>query len=91
MVLCGVYVMVEKFFVINMEYVLEMEVFVIKYNIYLFINYEIMWYFINYKVYEVIKNDEVGDICKVIVCDGYKGLVKFGINSEFLDWFVDLK
>ncbi len=37
------------------------------------------------------KDDEVGDIRKVIVRDGHKGPAKLGINSEFLDWLVDPK
>ena len=87
----GVHVMVEKPLAINMEHATEMKALATKHNIHLLTNYETTWYPTNHKAYEAIKNDEVGDIRKVIVRDGHKGPAKLGINSEFLDWLVDPK
>jgi predicted dehydrogenase len=38
---------------------------------------------------ELVNENKIGSIRKVIVHDGHKGPVKLGINSEFLDWLLD--
>lgn len=90
-VLRGIYVMVEKLLAVNLEYVWKMEFLVQEYNILLLINYEIIWYGFNYKVKLFVDEGVLGLICKMVIYDGYEGLIEIGCNLEFIDWFCDLK
>lgn len=88
-VLCGIYVMVEKLLVVNLEYVCCMVDLVKDYGIYLFINYEISWYVSNVEVQCLFKKEIIGDLCCFIFYIGYFGFIEIGCNEEFVIWFID--
>ena len=85
----GIHVMVEKPLAVSLEHAKKMETLANKHNIHLLTNYETTWYPSNHKAYELIENDSIGDIRKVVVRDGHRGPKKIGVNKEFLDWLID--
>lgn len=86
----GIHVMVEKPLAVNLEYALEMEKLAKNNKILLLTNYETTWYPSNQKVYDMLnKEQHIGDLRKVVVCDGHEGPKEIGCNSEFLDWLTD--
>jgi len=85
----GIHVMVEKPLAVSLKHAKKMEFLAKKHNIHLLTNYETSWYPTNHKAYELVMNDSIGDIKKVIIRDGHKGPKKIGVNKEFLDWLTD--
>ncbi len=85
----GIHVMVEKPLAVSLDHALKMEMLAKKHNIHLLTNYETTWYPSNHKAYELLFNDEVGEVRKVIVRDGHRGPKKIGVDKEFLEWLTD--
>jgi len=85
----GIHVMVEKPLAVSLDHARKMEALAKQYNIHLLTNYETTWYASNHKARELLKEDVIGDIRKVIVRDGHKGPKKIGVTSEFLNWLTD--
>jgi predicted dehydrogenase len=84
-----IHVMVEKPLAVSLEHAKKMEALAQKYKIQLLTNYETSWYPSNHKAYDLLKNDSIGSLRKIIVRDGHKGPKKIGVTSEFLDWLTD--
>jgi predicted dehydrogenase len=82
--------MVEKPLAVSVEHALQMERLVKQHSIHLLTNYETTWYASNHTAYEMI-NDErrIGDIRKIVVCDGHQGPQELGVPPEFLAWLTD--
>ncbi|TRX60887.1 Gfo/Idh/MocA family oxidoreductase [Fulvivirga sp. M361] len=85
----GIHVMVEKPLAVSLEHAKKMGALAKKHNIHLLTNYETTWYPTNHKAYELVRNDSIGAIRKVIVRDGHKGPKKIGVDHEFLEWLTD--
>jgi len=85
----GIHVMVEKPLAVNLDHAKKMQALAEKYKIHLLTNYETTWYASNHKMYEMVHNNAIGDLRKIVVHDGHKGPVEIGINQEFLDWLTD--
>lgn len=86
----GIHVMVEKPLAVNMEHAKKMAGLARQNNILLLTNYETTWYPSNHKVYEtIVEKNTLGDIRKVIVCDGHEGPKEIGCSQDFLDWLTD--
>ena len=86
----GIHVMVEKPLAVNMEHATRMAELSRKYNTFLLTNYETTWYPSNHEAYKMaVTKHEIGDIRKVVICDGHKGPKEIGCNQEFLDWLTD--
>lgn len=85
----GIHVMVEKPLAVSLEHAKKMEALAKKHEIHLLTNYETTWYPSNHKAYELLKQDSIGALRKVVVRDGHKGPKKIGVNPEFLDWLID--
>lgn len=86
----GIPVMVEKPLAVNMEHATKMAKLSEKYKTPVLTNYETTWYASNHKVYDIVnKQKAIGDIRKVIICDGHEGPKEIGCNVEFLDWLTD--
>jgi predicted dehydrogenase len=66
-----------------------MEALARKHNIHLITNYETTWYPTMEKSYELIKNNSIGEVKKVIIRDGHKGPAKINLDPEFLSWLTD--
>jgi len=86
----GIHVMVEKPLAVNMDHAEKMAALARQNKVLLFTNYETTWYPSNHKIYEtVVKNKALGDIRKVIVCDGHEGPKEIGCSQGFLNWLTD--
>jgi predicted dehydrogenase len=85
----GIHVMVEKPLAVNLKHARKMEALAKKHHIQLLTNYETTWYPTNHKAYELVKNDSIGSIRKVVVRDGHRGPKKIKVPDEFFDWLTD--
>ncbi|WP_242092084.1 Gfo/Idh/MocA family protein [Aestuariivivens sediminicola] len=85
----GVHVMVEKPLAVSLKHAESMEKLAKKHQIKLLTNYETTWYPTNHKAYQLLKENTIGELRKVIVRDGHKGPKKIGVNKEFLNWLTD--
>jgi predicted dehydrogenase len=85
----GIHVMVEKPLAVSLEHAKEMKELVEKYNIHLLTNYETTWYPSNHKAKDILDNQQIGDLRKMVIHDGHKGPKKIGVNEEFLNWLID--
>lgn len=85
----GIHVMVEKPLAVNLKHAKEMEKLATENNIQLLTNYETTWYPTNHKAYEMVNENTIGKVRKIIVRDGHKGPKEIGVNQEFLDWLTD--
>lgn len=85
----GIHVMVEKPLAVSMKHARKMEKLALQNNILLLTNYETTWYPSNHEGVEMINNNDVGELRKIIVYDGHQGPKEINVNSEFLDWLTD--
>jgi predicted dehydrogenase len=85
----GIDVMVEKPLAVSNKHAQSMLKLVEKNKIKLLTNFETSWYSSNQKSYEMISQNKIGDIRKIIVYDGHKGPKEIGVNKEFLEWLAD--
>lgn len=85
----GIHVMVEKPLAVSMDHARQMAELARKHNIHLLTNYETTWYPSNHKANELVTQNAIGALRKVIVRDGHKGPKKIGVNEEFLEWLTD--
>ncbi|MBK9016996.1 MAG: Gfo/Idh/MocA family oxidoreductase [Saprospiraceae bacterium] len=85
----GIHVMVEKPLAVSIKHARKMEALAKKHHVQLLTNYETTWYPTNHKAYELLQNDTIGSLRKVVVHDGHRGPKKIGVNKEFLDWLTD--
>ncbi len=87
----GIHVMVEKPLAINMDHARQMETLAKKYSIQLITNYETTWYSTNHIAKEMLQQDQLGKLRKVVVHDGHEGPKEIGVSAEFLEWLTDPK
>lgn len=87
----GIHVMVEKPLAVSMDHARQMQALAKKHNIQLLTNYETTWYATNHKAFEMVQQDRLGKLRKVVVHDGHEGPKEIGVNKEFLDWLIDPK
>ena len=85
----GIHVMVEKPLAISLDHAKKMADLARKHNIHLLTNYETSWYPTNVKAYELLHDGAIGDLRKVIVRDGHRGMNVVGRDSEFVQWLTD--
>ena len=86
----GVHVMVEKPLAVSGEHAQKMFELAEKHKITVLTNYETTWYPTNHRAYELAVTEKaLGNLRKIIVCDGHKGPKEIGVNQEFLDWLTD--
>jgi len=85
----GIHVMVEKPMAVNFEHAKKMKALAEQHNIHLLTNYETTWYPTNHKARDMVKEDKIGDLRKIVVHDGHEGPMEIGVNKEFLDWLAD--
>jgi len=55
------------------------------------VNYETTWYPSNHAAYDLVHQNAIGEIRKVVVHDGHQGPVKINVQPEFLAWLNDPK
>ena len=55
------------------------------------VNYETTWYRSNRAAYDLVHENAIGDIRKVVVHDGHSGPKEIGVEPWFLAWLTDPK
>lgn len=85
----GIHVMVEKPLAVNVDHAGKMLALAKKHHIFLLTNYETTWYGSNEKAYDIIAENKIGDLRKIIFYTGHSGPVEIGCNKEFLEWLTD--
>jgi glucose-fructose oxidoreductase len=53
------------------------------------VNYETTWYSSNAAIYQLVEDDVLGPLRKVVVHDGHNGPKEIGVPPEFLLWLTD--
>ena len=81
--------MVEKPLAVNLEHARKMADLAIEHGIHLLTNYETSWYGSNYAAYNLLPDDKVGDLRRLIIYTGHPGPIEIGCNEEFVEWLID--
>lgn len=55
------------------------------------VNYETTWYRSNHAAYDLVHQNALGEIRKVVVHDGHQGPAKIHVQPEFFAWLTDPK
>ncbi|MCC8425476.1 Gfo/Idh/MocA family protein [Mucilaginibacter sp. UR6-11] len=82
-------VMVEKPLAATLAQAKRMEALANKYKIKLLVNYETTWYPSFQYIYNIVNQDSIGKIRKMVIRDGHRGPVEIGCSPEFLAWLTD--
>jgi predicted dehydrogenase len=87
----GVHVMMEKPLAVSLEDAVAIQKAANKGKIQVLVNYETSWYASNHAAYEMLHQNALGDVRKVVVHDGHSGPKEIGVGPEFLSWLNDPK
>ena len=87
----GVPVMMEKPLAVSLEDALAMQVAAQRAKIPVLVNYETTWYRSNRAAYDLVHDNAIGDIRKVVVHDGHSGPKEINVEPWFLNWLTDPK
>src|SRR5579863_3507586 len=60
-------------------------------NIPVLVNYETTWYRSNRAAYDLVHENKIGEVRKVVVHDGHSGPAKINVQPEFFAWLNDPK
>ena len=84
-------VMMEKPLAVNIEDARAMQAAAQRGKIQVLVNYETTWYRSNRAAYDLVHENAIGDIRKVVVHDGHSGPKEIGVEPWFLSWLTDPK
>jgi predicted dehydrogenase len=87
----GVPVMMEKPLAVSIEDARAMERAAHAAKIQVLVNYETTWYRSNHAVYDLVHQNAIGEIRKVVAHDGHQGPAKINVQPEFFAWLNDPK
>lgn len=87
----GVPVMMEKPLAISNEDARAIQSAAQRSNIQVLVNYETTWYRSNRAAYDLVHENAIGDIRKVVIHDGHQGPKEINVESWFLNWLADPK
>jgi scyllo-inositol 2-dehydrogenase (NADP+) len=87
----GVHVIMEKPLAVSFEDARAIERAAHSGNIQVLVNYETSWYPSNHAAYDLLHQNALGPIRKVVVHDGHSGPKEIGVGAEFLTWLTDPK
>ena len=85
----GVHVMMEKPLAVSLADAEAIAKAAKEGNITVLVNYETTWYRNTRDVYRMVHQNELGEIRKMIACDGHRGPREIGVGPEFLSWLTD--
>lgn len=85
----GIHVMVEKPLAVSVEHAQRMVELARKYNIHLLTDYETSWYPTTARSFQLVDENFVGKLRKVVIHDGHQGPKEIGCDKFFLDWLTD--
>src|SRR6202158_51022 len=87
----GVHVMMEKPLAVSLEDARAIEKAARAGKIRVLVNYETTWYRSNQAAYDLVHDNAIGGIRKIVVHDGHRGPKEIGVGPEFLAWLTDPK
>jgi glucose-fructose oxidoreductase len=87
----GVAVMMEKPLSVSLEDALAIQQAAVAAKIPVVVNYETTWYRSNRAAYDLVHQNVLGDVRKVVVHDGHRGPKEINVETEFLTWLTDPK
>jgi len=87
----GVPVMMEKPLAVSLEDARAIEKAAHAGKIQVLVNYETTWYRSNQAAYDLVHDNAIGEIRKIVVHDGHGGPKEIGVGPEFLSWLTDPK
>lgn len=85
----GIHIMVEKPLAVNLDHARQMAGLAQEHDIHLLTNYETSWYGSNAAAYQLLDDDKVGDLRRLIFYTGHPGPIEIGCNIEFVEWLID--
>src|ERR1700737_583425 len=85
----GVHVMMEKPLAVSLEDAHAIESAARTGKIQVLVNYETTWYSSNRAAYDLVHENAIGPIRKVVVHAGHSGPKEIGVSTEFLAWLTD--
>jgi len=87
----GIPVMMEKPLAVSNEDARAMQAAAQRAKIPVLVNYETTWYRSNRAAYDLVHDNSIGDIRKVVVHDGHSGPKEINVEPWFLSWLTDPK
>src|SRR3981189_46461 len=87
----GVPVMMEKPLAVSAEDARASEKAAHEGKIQVLVNYETTWYRANQAAYDLVHENAIGEIRKIVVHDGHSGPKEINVGPEFLAWLTDPK
>jgi len=87
----GVHVMMEKPLAVSLEDARAIEKAARTGKIQVLVNYETTWYRSNQAAYDLVHENAMGEVRKIVVHDGHYGPKEIGVGPEFLAWLTDPK
>jgi glucose-fructose oxidoreductase len=87
----GVPVMMEKPLAVSFEDARAIEKAARAGKIQILVNYETTWYRSNQAAYDLVHENAIGEIRKIVVHDGHQGPKEINVGPEFLAWLTDPK
>jgi predicted dehydrogenase len=87
----GVPVMMEKPLAVSIDDARAIETAAHQGHIQVLVNYETTWYSSNRAAYDLVHQNALGGIRKIVVHDGHNGPKEIGVGPEFLTWLTDPK
>jgi len=87
----GVPVMMEKPLAVSLEDAQAIEKAARAGKIQVLVNYETTWYRSNQAAYDLVHENAIGEIRKIVVHEGHRGPKEIGVGPEFLAWLTDPK
>jgi len=87
----GVPVMMEKPLAVSFEDARAIEKAARAGRIQVLVNYETTWYRSNQAAYDLVHENAIGEIRKIVVHDGHQGPKEINVGPEFLAWLTDPK
>lgn len=87
----GVHVMMEKPMAVSYRDALSMANAAKRGNIHVLVDYETTWYASNKAAYDLLSQNAIGEVRKVVVRDGHRGPKLINVPPEFFAWLTDPK
>lgn len=87
----GVPVMMEKPLAVSNEDARAMQAAAQRAKIPVLVNYETTWYRSNRAAYDLVHDNSIGEVRKVVVHDGHQGPKEINVEPWFLNWLTDPK
>ncbi|HEY6387109.1 MAG TPA: Gfo/Idh/MocA family oxidoreductase [Candidatus Acidoferrum sp.] len=87
----GIPVMMEKPLAVSIEDARAMQAAAQRGKIQVLVNYETTWYRSNRAAYDLVHENAIGDVRKVVVHDGHSGPKEINVEPWFLAWLTDPK